>query len=109
MIKRLEQSGGGPSRQSRHAAWYCDKAESLDPDRGEPLVGEPSRWFMIERENLRLAMANTLQERPERALVTAVSLRANWMPASTSAVPVRRMINAGRRSMAWFQVRLAVS
>ena len=62
--QRLEQAGEGPSRQSRHAAWYCDRAESLDPDRGAPLVGEPSKWFMIERENLRLAMANTLQERP---------------------------------------------
>ncbi len=83
--QRLEQSGEGPSRQSRHAAWYCDKAESLDPDRGEPLVGEPSRWFMIERENLRLAMANTLQERPERALVAAVAAWRSWMASGMHA------------------------
>jgi predicted ATPase/DNA-binding SARP family transcriptional activator len=83
--QRLEQSGEGPSRQSRHAAWYCDRAESLDPDRGEPLVGEPSRWFMIERENLRLAMANALQERPERALVAAVAAWRSWMASGMHA------------------------
>jgi predicted ATPase len=60
--QQLDQSGEGPALQSRHAAWYCDRAEFLDPDRGEPVVVEPSRWFAIERENLRVAMAKSLQE-----------------------------------------------
>lgn len=83
--ERLERSGEGPSRQSRHAAWYCDLAESLDPDQGEPLVGEPSRWFAVERENLRVAMANALEERPERALVAAVAAWRSWMASGRHA------------------------
>jgi predicted ATPase/DNA-binding SARP family transcriptional activator len=82
---RLEQSGEASSWQRRHARWYCDQAESLDPDRGEPLVGEPSRWFAIERENLRVAMANALQERPERALVAAVAAWRSWMASGRHA------------------------
>ena len=40
---------------------------------------------MIERENLRLAMANALQERPERALVAAVAAWRSWMAAGMHA------------------------
>ena len=40
---------------------------------------------MIERENLRLAMANTLQERPERALVAAVAAWRSWMASGMHA------------------------
>jgi predicted ATPase/DNA-binding SARP family transcriptional activator len=83
--QRLEQSGEGPSVQSRHAAWYCDRAESLDPDRGEPVVGEPSRWFAIERENLRVAMANALAQAPERALRAAVAAWRSWMASGMHA------------------------
>ena len=81
----LEQSGEAPSLQSRHAAWYCDQAELLDPDRGEPLVGEPSRWFTVERENLRVAMANALDKRPEEALRAAVAAWRSWMASGMHA------------------------
>jgi predicted ATPase/DNA-binding SARP family transcriptional activator len=77
--ERLNQSGEGPTLQRRHAAWYCDQAESLDPERGEPIVGEPSRWFAIERENLRVAMAHALEQTPERALRAAVGAWRSWM------------------------------
>ena len=81
----LEQSGEGPNLQSRHAAWYCDQAESLDPDQGEPLVGEPSRWFTAERENLRVAMANALDKNPEEALRAAVAAWRSWMASGMHA------------------------
>jgi tetratricopeptide (TPR) repeat protein len=82
---RLQQSGEGPTRQSRHAVWYCDQAESLDPDRGAAVVREPSRWFALERENLRVAMANALEQLPERALRAAVAAWRSWMASGMHA------------------------
>jgi predicted ATPase/DNA-binding SARP family transcriptional activator len=82
---QLQQTGEAPAVQSRHAVWYCDRAESLDPDRGEPIVGEPSRWFILERENLRVAMANALQQMPERALRAAVAAWRSWMASGMHA------------------------
>jgi predicted ATPase/DNA-binding SARP family transcriptional activator len=84
-VERLVQSGEALNLQRRHADWYCDRAESLDPDRGEPVVGEPSRWFAIERENLRVAMANALQGAPERALRAAVAAWRSWMASGMHA------------------------
>jgi tetratricopeptide (TPR) repeat protein len=82
---QLQQSGEAPSRQSRHAVWYCDRAESLDPDRGEGVVGEPSPWFALERENLRLAMATALEQTPEQALRAAVAAWRSWMASGMHA------------------------
>ena len=65
--------------------WYCDLAESLDPDQGEPIVGEPSPWFTIERENLRVAMAHALKQMPERALRAAVAAWRSWMASGMHA------------------------
>jgi predicted ATPase/DNA-binding SARP family transcriptional activator len=83
--QRLKQSGEGPILQSRHAVWYCDRAESLDPDRGEPVVGEPSGWFAVEQENLRVAMAHELAQMPERALRAAVAAWRSWMASGMHA------------------------
>jgi predicted ATPase/DNA-binding SARP family transcriptional activator len=81
----LRESGEGPTRQTRHAAWYCDQAESLDPEGGEPVVVEPSAWFAIERENLRVAMAKALEQTPERALRAAVAAWRSWMASGMHA------------------------
>jgi predicted ATPase/DNA-binding SARP family transcriptional activator len=81
----LRESDERASRQSRHAAWYCNQAESLDPERGEPVVGEPSNWFAIERENLRVAMANALEQDPEQALRAAVAAWRSWMASGMHA------------------------
>ena len=83
--QRLTQSGEALNLQRRHADWYCDRAESLDPDRGEPVVGEPSPWFAIERENLRVAMAHALKQMPERALRAAVAAWRSWMASGMHA------------------------
>jgi predicted ATPase/DNA-binding SARP family transcriptional activator len=82
---RLAQSGEALNLQRRHADWYCDRAESLDPDQGEPVVGEPSPWFTIERENLRVAMAHALKQMPERALRAAVAAWRSWMASGMHA------------------------
>ena len=81
----LRESEEGSSRQSRHAAWYCDQAEALDPEGGEAVVVEPSTWFAIERENLRVAMANALEQTPERALRAAVAAWRSWMASGMHA------------------------
>ena len=81
----LQESGEKPMLQRRHATWYCDLAESLDPDRGEPVVGEPNKWFAIERENLRVAMANALEQDPERSLRAAVAAWRSWMASGMHA------------------------
>jgi predicted ATPase/DNA-binding SARP family transcriptional activator len=83
--QRLAQSGEASNLQRRHADWYCDRAESLDPDQGEPVVGEPSPWFTIERENLRVAMAHALKQMPERALRAAVAAWRSWMASGMHA------------------------
>ena len=83
--QRLVQSGEALNLQRRHADWYCDRAESLDPDQGEPVVGEPSPWFATERENLRVAMANALDKMPERALRAAVGAWRSWMASGMHA------------------------
>ena len=83
--QRLTQSGEALNLQRRHAEWYCDRAESLDPDQREPVVGEPSPWFAIERENLRVAMAHALAQTPERALRAAVAAWRSWMASGVHA------------------------
>jgi len=83
--QRLAQSGEASNLQRRHADWYCDRAESLDPDQREPVVGEPSPWFAIERENLRVAMSHALEQMPELALRAAVAAWRSWMASGMYA------------------------
>lgn len=83
--QRLAQSGDALNLQRRHADWFCDRAESLDPDQGEPVVGEPNPWFAIERENLRVAMAHALKQTPDRALRAAVAAWRSWMASGMYA------------------------
>ena len=53
--------------------------------RVKPVVGEPSPWFAIERENLRVAMAHALEQMPERALRAAVAAWRSWMASGMHA------------------------
>jgi ATP-dependent helicase YprA (DUF1998 family) len=48
-------------------------------------VGEPSPWFAIERENLRVAMAHALKQMLERALRAAVAAWRSWMASGMHA------------------------
>ena len=75
----LVSSGELVGHRLRHALWYASRAESLDPDLGGGVVGEPSPWFAVESENLRAALSTSLGEMPDRALVMAVAMWRSWM------------------------------
>ena len=63
----------------RHALWFADQAESLDPDARGGVIGEPSAWFGVEGGNLRAALSTCLREMPDRALAIALAAWRAWM------------------------------
>ena len=77
--ERLRVVGETAERQLRHARWFTERAESYDPERGEPVSREPSAWFGVEHENLRLALHTALREQPDRALAASVAAWRAWM------------------------------
>src|SRR6266496_30890 len=91
---RLDSSGELAERQRRHALWFAGRAESLDPDVGGGLVGEPSPWFGVEGGNLRVALWTLLREMPDRALVTAVAMWRSWMARGLHAEGLRWLTQA---------------
>src|SRR6266542_4489997 len=91
---RLDSSGELSERQRRHALWFAGRAESLDPDVGGGLVGEPSPWFGVEGGNLRVALWTLLREMPDRALVTAVAMWRSRMARGLHAEGLRWLTQA---------------
>ena len=91
---RLVSAGELAGRQRRHALWYAGRAESLDPDACRGVVGEPSPWFNVEGGNLRVALATSLHEMPDRALATAVSAWRSWMARGLHAEGLRWLTQA---------------
>lgn len=71
---RLLESGDERETRRRHRDWYAAAAAEHDPDKG-PVVGVPSRWFDVEQDNLRAALASGLIDSPPTALHLAV---ATW-------------------------------
>ena len=53
---RLAEAGELEEARRRHRVWFAAQAASHDPDRGVPVVLEPSSWFDAERDNLRAAL-----------------------------------------------------
>jgi predicted ATPase/DNA-binding SARP family transcriptional activator len=92
--RQLALSGELAARQRGHALWYASRAESLDPDLGGGVVGEPSRWFAVESGNLRAALATSLRDMPDRALVTAVAMWRSWMARGLHAEGLRWLVQA---------------
>jgi tetratricopeptide (TPR) repeat protein len=90
----LDSSGELACHQRRHALWYASRAESLDPDLGSGVVGEPSVWFAVESGNLRAALAASLREMPDRALVMAVAMWRSWMARGLHAEGLRWLAQA---------------
>jgi predicted ATPase/DNA-binding SARP family transcriptional activator len=90
----LAASGELAARQRRHARWYASRAESLDPDLGSGVVGEPSPWFAVESGNLRAALSTSLGEMPGRALATAVAMWRSWMARGLHAEGLRWLAQA---------------
>jgi predicted ATPase/DNA-binding SARP family transcriptional activator len=90
----LASSGELACHQRRHAVWYASRAESLDPDLGGGVVGEPSPWFAVESGNLRAALSTSLREMPDRALVIAVATWRSWMARGLHAEGLRWLAQA---------------
>jgi predicted ATPase/DNA-binding SARP family transcriptional activator len=90
----LASSGELACHQLRHARWYASQAESLDPDLGGGVVGEPSPWFAVEGGNLRAALSTSLREVPDRALVLAVAMWRSWMARGLYAEALRWLAQA---------------
>jgi predicted ATPase/DNA-binding SARP family transcriptional activator len=90
----LASSGELACYQRRHALWYASRAESLDPDLGSGVVGEPSPWFAVESGNLRAALSTSLDEMPDRALAMAVAMWRSWMARGLHAEGLRWLAQA---------------
>jgi predicted ATPase/DNA-binding SARP family transcriptional activator len=76
---RLTEAGDLEQARRRHRVWFATQAASHDPDRGVPVVLEPSSWFDTERDNLRAALLSALREQPCLALELAISTWRFWL------------------------------
>jgi predicted ATPase/DNA-binding SARP family transcriptional activator len=76
---RLGAAGDLAECRRRHVQWYAEEAAKRDPERGDPVVKEPSQWFDLEHDNIRTAMSAALSEDPARALQIAVSTWRFWL------------------------------
>jgi predicted ATPase len=92
--ERLAQAGEADRCARAHARWYASRAESLDPDAGSGVVGEPSAWFGAESGNLRVALAASLRETPGQALIMAVASWRAWMARGLHAEGLRWLAQA---------------
>jgi predicted ATPase/DNA-binding SARP family transcriptional activator len=90
----LALAGELADRRHRHALWYAARAESLDPDAGGGVVGEPSSWFGVEAGNLQVALSASLREIPDRALAMAVAAWRAWMARGLHAEGLRWLTQA---------------
>ena len=68
--RSLDEAGELDVLQRRHRRWFADQAERHDPDRGEPVVLEPSAWFDIEQDNLQGRVVVGHERRAERRTAT---------------------------------------
>ena len=91
---RLDDAGDRPGAQLRHREWFAVAAAKRDPDRGEPIVGEPSSWFDVEQDNLRAALSSSLSEDPALALRLATSTWRFWMSRGLIADGARWLTHA---------------
>jgi tetratricopeptide (TPR) repeat protein len=77
-VERLEELGGGEMRR-RHAEWLVELAEEVSEEvnRGGDTTGLLDR-LQSEHDNIRAALAWSLDEEPELALRLASALRIFW-------------------------------
>jgi predicted ATPase/DNA-binding SARP family transcriptional activator len=76
---RLTEAGELEETRRWHRVWFAAEAARHDPDRGVPVVLEPSLWFDSERDNLRAALMSALREEPCLALKLATSTWRFWL------------------------------
>jgi len=104
---RLDAAGDGPDARLRHREWFAVAAAEHDPDRGEPIVGEPSNWFDVEQDNLRAALSSALSDDPPLALQLATSTWRFWMSRGLIAEGARWLTHAldGCPDRSWVRAR----
>jgi predicted ATPase/DNA-binding SARP family transcriptional activator len=76
---RLTEAGELAESRGRHMEWYTAAAVAHDPDRGKSVVGEPSSWFDVEQDNLRVALATALKTDPTQALQLTTATWRFWL------------------------------
>jgi predicted ATPase len=76
---RLTEAGELEEARRHHRAWFAAQASGHDPDRGVPVVLEPSSWFDSERDNLRAALVSALRDEPCLALELATTTWRFWL------------------------------
>src|SRR3954454_3253245 len=86
---RLAAAGDLADCRRRHGQWYAEEAVKRDPERGDPVVKEPSEWYDVEQDNIRAALTAALNDDPARALQLAVSTWRFWLSSG--------LINDGAR------------
>ena len=103
---RLSEAEEVVTSRKRHLEWYAAAAAAHDPDRGDPVVGEPSDWFDREHDNLRAALGTALATDPSLALhLTASTWRfwvnrgliaegARWLTLALNACPEKSALRA---------------
>jgi predicted ATPase/DNA-binding SARP family transcriptional activator len=100
---RLREAGELDGCRDRHLRWYAGEAARHDPDRGVPVVLEPSAWFDTEQDNLRAALASAIAGDSCLALELAASTWRflmsrgqladclTWLSAALDACPERSL------------------
>jgi predicted ATPase/DNA-binding SARP family transcriptional activator len=94
LVEATELAGS----RRRHMEWYAAAAAAHDPDRGDAVVGEPSSWFDLEQDNIRIALATALATNPPLALQLTTSTWRFWLN--------RGLIGEGAR---WLTLALGAS
>lgn len=104
-MSRLVEAAEDDDCRRRHLRFFADAAAARDPDRGA-VVGEPSPWFDVERDNLRVALSAALTDDPPQALRLAtatwrfwtnrglISEGARWLDRALPACPERSALQA---------------
>jgi predicted ATPase/DNA-binding SARP family transcriptional activator len=77
--ERLERAGETGSLRDAHGRFFRELAAEHDPDRSAGVVVERPQLLDVEHNNMRAALAHSLQTAPNAALALAVSLWRFWM------------------------------
>jgi predicted ATPase/DNA-binding SARP family transcriptional activator len=93
---RLIEAGEIDDARGRHRAWFAGEAGRHDPDRGVPVVLEPSTWFDLEQDNLRAALVSAVRHDPCLGLQLATSTWRFWMSRGQIADPLTWLTDALR-------------
>jgi predicted ATPase/DNA-binding SARP family transcriptional activator len=76
--ERLNEAARGPDLESRHAKFYTELAEAIEPELAGPGQAQALERLETEYPNLQAALAYAIEHDPPFALRLAVALRRFW-------------------------------